>query len=119
LPALLALALLDLMAGQCSIQDVERWSRLHPDAWQALGLRRCPSVATLWRLLQAVSVAEVQRILQEFAAHLAARRHPQTPAATLRTVALDGKTLRGTRGETRGLARPLSRFSGPLRVGHR
>jgi hypothetical protein len=54
-------------------------------------------VATLWRLLQQVSVAEVHQILREFTGALAALRNPQEPTAVQRTVALDGKTLCGTR----------------------
>jgi hypothetical protein len=95
LPALLALCLLGLMSGQPSIQDVERWARRHPEAWLALGLRRCPSVPTLWRLLQMVSVAEVQEILRDFTQRLATLRQPADAAAGLQAVALDGKTLRG------------------------
>jgi hypothetical protein len=103
LPALLALSLLGLMAGQPSIQEVERWARPHPEAWLALGLRRCPSVTTLWRLLQMVSVAEVQQIVRDFAARLAALRQPEAPTAGLQTVALDGKTLRGITAENQPL----------------
>jgi hypothetical protein len=103
LPALLALGLLGLMAGQPSIKDVVRWAERHPELWPALGLRRCPSVATLWRLLQQVSVAEIHTLLRDFTAHLATLRQPQEPTAGWHTVALDGKTLRGTREETQPL----------------
>ena len=103
LPALLALCILGLMAGQPSIKDVARWAGRHPEVWQALGLRRCPAVVTLWRLLQQVSVAEVRQILRDFTPHLAALRHPEEPTAALRTVALDGKTLCGTREERQPL----------------
>ena len=110
LAALLALCLLGLMAGQPSIKDVARWAERHPEVWQALGLRRLPSVATLWRLLHQVSVAEVHQILRAFTADLAALRHPQEPTATPATVALDGKTLRGTT-EARQPLRVLHAFA--------
>jgi hypothetical protein len=86
------------MAGQPSIQDCQRWAQRHPEAWQALRLRRCPSVCTFWRLLQQVSVQEVHRVLGEFAQHLLALRHPEAPHAA-GTVALDGKTLGGVEEE--------------------
>jgi hypothetical protein len=96
LPALIALSLLGLMAGQPSIQDVGRWAQRHPEAWQALGLRRCPSVATLWRLLQQVSVVEVQQILREFTDQLARLRAPEATAEPL-VLSVDGKTLQGVK----------------------
>lgn len=97
LPSLLALCVLGLMAGQSTVLDVVRWAQRHPEAWQALGLRRCPSVATLWRLLQQVSVAEVQDLLRDFTQQLLLRRQTLPPLGTATAVALDGKTLRGVR----------------------
>lgn len=96
LPALLALAVLALMAGQPSLLDCQRWGERHPEVWQALHLRRCPSVCTFWRLLQQVSVAEVRQVLTTFAQQLvrlrgAGGRTPEGGAVA----ALDGKTLCG------------------------
>lgn len=97
LPSLLALCVLGLMAGQSTVLDVVRWAQCHPEAWHALGLRRCPSVATLWRLLQQVSVAEVQQLLRDFTEQLALRRPSSPTLGTMSAVALDGKTVRGVR----------------------
>jgi len=94
LPALLGLSVLGLMAGQSTILDVQRWASRHPEVWQALRLRRCPSVCTLWRMFQQVSVEEVQRVLGTFAQQLATLRSTEAGRAE-RTVALDGKTLCG------------------------
>ncbi len=95
LPPALALTVLGLMAGQTSLKAIAEWSRHEPRTWDDLGLRRSPSVATLWRLTQLVSVAEVCAALLEFTAALHAGRTPADSAPT--AVALDGKTHRGTR----------------------
>jgi hypothetical protein len=98
LPSLLALAVLALMAGQPTLLECQRWAERHPEAWQALHLRRCPSVCTFWRLLQQVSVAEVQRVLATFAQQLGRLRGTADAVA-----ALDGKTLCGVEEEGRPL----------------
>jgi hypothetical protein len=103
LPSLLALCVLGLLAGQPSLLDVNRWARRHPEVGQALGLRRCPRVAPLGRLLQQVSIAEVQDLLRDFTQQLRARRQPSTPAGPLHAVALDSKTLRGVREDEQPL----------------
>jgi hypothetical protein len=94
LPAALALTVVGLMAGQTSLKGIAQWSRHEPRTWRDLGLRRSPSVATLWRLTQLVSVAEVCAALLQFTAALHAGRTPADAAPT--AVALDGKTHRGT-----------------------
>ena len=101
LPAVLALTVLGLMAGQTNLKAIAQWSRHEPRTWGDLGLRRSPSVATLWRITQLVSVAEVCQALLEFTATLDADRTPT--AAAPRAVALDGKTYRGTREDGRQL----------------
>lgn len=98
LTSLLALTVLGLMAGKTSLSGIVAWAAQQPRVWECLGLRRCPSVATLWRLLHQVSVQEVREALLNFALALRSLRQP-TPAADApdTVVALDGKTLRGTR----------------------
>jgi hypothetical protein len=92
LPSVLALVVLGLMAGQRGLADIARWATLQsPVVLETLGLRRAPSIATLWRLMLAVRVAEVREVLLGFAAQLASLRQE-----ALTAVALDGKTLRGT-----------------------
>lgn len=58
------------MAQCCSLSDISRWGKLHPELVAGLGLRRSPSVSTLSRLLRQVSVAAVRRSLLEFACRL-------------------------------------------------
>jgi hypothetical protein len=99
--AVLSLTVLALMAGQPSLSAIWRWGGLHPELLAALGLRCSPSVATLSRLLRAVSVLQVRQALLAFTRQLQPRRLP-TEAATDRhpsdpepgTLAADGKTMR-------------------------
>jgi DDE family transposase len=103
LTSVLCLAVLALMAGADSLSAIGRWGSLHPEALSALGLRCSPSVATLSRLLRAVSVAQVRQALLTFTQQLhpgrlaAAQTPPQSPSSPPERgiVAADGKTLRG------------------------
>jgi len=92
LAGVLSLTVLALMGGACSLSDITRFGKLHPEVLRPLGLRRSPSVATLGRLLRLLSVAEVRRALLAFARQLNERRHGKDGLAV---VAADGKTLRG------------------------
>jgi hypothetical protein len=94
LPGVLALVVLGLLAGCRSLSAVSRYGAIHPETLAPLGLRRSPSVATLHRLLGMVTVSEVRGVLRAFAGDLIARRGT---ADAVTEVALDGKTLRGTR----------------------
>jgi hypothetical protein len=99
--AVLSLTVLALMAGQSSLSAIGRWGGLHPELLAALGLRCSPSVATLSRLLRAVSVIQVREALRTFTRQL----HPQRlatrttadrppPELEFGTMAADGKTMR-------------------------
>jgi hypothetical protein len=93
--AVLSLTVLALMAGQRSLSAIWRWGGLQPEVLAALGLRRSPSVATLSRLLRAVSVAQVRHALQQFTRQLEAQRRVATSStAEPGVVAADGKTMR-------------------------
>jgi hypothetical protein len=101
LVAVLSLTVLALMAGQRSLSAIWRWGGLQPELLPALGLRASPSVATLSRLLRAVSVVQVREALLAFtrqlhsqreAAVAAAERPPSAPEPG--AVAADGKTMR-------------------------
>lgn len=94
LPGVLALVTLGLLAGCRSLSAVSRYGAIHAEVLAPLGLRRSPSVATLHRLLGLVTVAEVRGVVRAFAQDLLERRDPPNAVAE---VALDGKTLRGTR----------------------
>lgn len=98
--AVLSLTVLALMAGQASLSAIWRWGGLQPELLAALGLRCCPSVATLSRLLRAVSVVQVRAALLAFTRQLHAQRSSpatgEVPAAGSEpgAVAADGKTMR-------------------------
>jgi hypothetical protein len=99
--AVLSLTVLALMAGQPSLSAIWRWGGLHPELLAALGLRCSPSVATLSRLLRAVSVVQVRAALLAFTRQLQRQRLPPEGAADRPpsvpepgTVAADGKTMR-------------------------
>jgi hypothetical protein len=92
LPGVLALMVLGLMADCRSLSAISRFGQIHPEVLAPLGLRRSPSVATLHRLLQRVSVGEVRTALAGFSQQLHQRR---TAGAGIGVVAVDGKTLRG------------------------
>jgi hypothetical protein len=99
--AVLSLTVLALMAGQPSLSAIWRWGSLHPELLAALGLRCSPSVATLSRLLRAVSVVQVREALRAFTRQLQPQRQPAAVVADRPpsdpepgTVAADGKTMR-------------------------
>src|SRR5512143_230276 len=60
LAPVLALTVLGLMAGHAALSDISVWVAANPRLWQALGLRRAPSLCTFWRLLQFVKVREMR-----------------------------------------------------------
>lgn len=93
LPGVLGLVVLGLLAGARSLSAVSRYGRIHPEVLAPLGLRRSPSVATLHRLLNLVTVAEVRGVVRAVAQDLITERGV---ADAVTEVALDGKTLRGT-----------------------
>jgi hypothetical protein len=94
--AVLSLTVLALMAGNRSLSAIWRWGSWHPEMLAAVGLRCSPSVATLSRLLRAVSVAQVRAALLAFARQLQAQRPalPDSAASEAGSVAADGKTMR-------------------------
>ncbi|MBI4496999.1 MAG: hypothetical protein HY689_03750 [Chloroflexi bacterium] len=91
LVGVLSLAVL-AAAGACSLSDIHRLGRTHPEVLPPVGLRRSPAVATLGRRLRQVSVPAVRVALATCARLLSQQR--QGPGG-LRVVAADGKTLRG------------------------
>ncbi len=63
LEAVLSLAVLGLICGQCSLSAIYRFGDTHPELLAGLGLRRSPSAAAL---LQMVKVAEVRQAMLNF-----------------------------------------------------
>ena len=90
LEAVLSLAVLGLMCGQCSLSAIYRFGDTHPELLKGLGLRRSPSVATLSRLLRMVKVAEVRQAMLSFMVALSESR-----GVRLTVASVDGKTMRG------------------------
>lgn len=101
LAGVLCLTVLALLSGARSLSDISRHGKLNAEVLAPLGLRRSPSVATLGRLLRMVSVEEVRGGLLGFVRELAALRLGE--GEPVGTVAMDGKTARGTRQEGRQL----------------
>lgn len=94
--AMLTLAAAAMLAGARSVYAMAQWGRDHAEAAAALGFTRRPppSVATLHRLLRDVDRAAFERAL---AAWL------QAQFGDGEAVAIDGKTIRGSRqGELPG-----------------
>src|SRR3954471_10926080 len=97
---MLLLALQAVMAGASSWVAIAQWSAIAP---QALGVAGAPpSAATFRRVLAAVDIAAVEAALTVWVTGRQARARAARPtgmtAAEGRTVlAVDGKTLRGSK----------------------
>jgi hypothetical protein len=96
LPALLALACTAMLCGYQSYGAIAEWSRHYGRAWmQALGLTQPPCAATLYLVFRRLDRTQVEAVLGAGAESVL-----QATAATdggPLAVALDGKTLRGSR----------------------
>src|SRR5919202_575541 len=93
LPAILALATAAMLSGARSLYAIGQWGRLQPPGvLRALGFTRAatPSVSTLHVVFRGLDVAAFEAALSRWA---------QARAPTARTLALDGKGLRGSHGE--------------------
>src|SRR3954467_7821741 len=100
LQSVLLLALQAVMAGASSWVAIAQWAAIAP---QALGVAGAsPSAATFRRVLAAVDITAVEAALTTWVTGRQARARARQPAgataAECRTVlAVDGKTLRGSR----------------------
>jgi hypothetical protein len=93
LPAILTLATVAMLAGARSLYAIGQWGRLQsPHVLNALGFTRSatPSVSTLHVVFRGLDVAAFEAALTTWA---------QARAPSERTVAIDGKGLRGIHGE--------------------
>lgn len=98
LPALLALACAAMLSGYQSYGAIAEWSRHYGPAWrQALGLthRRPPCAATLYLVFRRLDRTRVEAVLGAWAESVL--QATAAPAEGPLAVALDGKTLRGSR----------------------
>lgn len=99
LPAVMGMVVLAMLMGRTSLVGIARFGRQHgaPLAW-ALGFRRgkTPAVSTLSRTLRRFDAQQVEALLTEW---IRGRIDPEAFAQ----IAIDGKTLRGSRdGEVPG-----------------
>jgi len=93
LPAILALATAAMLSGARSLYAIGQWGRLQsPGVLSALGFTRSatPSVSTLHVVFRGLDVIAFETALSTWA---------QARAPNERTVAIDGKGLRGIHGE--------------------
>lgn len=100
LPAILALACAATLCGYKSYGAVAQWGRNYgPSLAQALGFPhgKTPAVGTLHTVLSGLDKRALEQALSGWAecvlAHLPQKAHP------LQAIALDGKTLRGSKAQ--------------------
>src|SRR3954454_1486443 len=104
LQSVLLLALRAVMAGASSWVAIAQWAATAPQALGVCGAS--PSAATFRRVLAAVDITAVEGALTSWVTGRQARARAQQPAGTTaaacRTVlAVDGKTLRGSKAAAR------------------
>jgi predicted transposase YbfD/YdcC len=101
LPAVLLLACVAMLCGARSQAAIAAWAANYGEPWRhRLGLthRRGPSQATLSRLFGLIDPVELERHLGRWAEQVLAQAPlPGAQAAPLEVIALDGKTLRGSK----------------------
>lgn len=98
LPAVLLLACVAMLCGARSQSAIADWAASYGEPWRRrLGLthRRGPSQPTLSRLFRLVDPTGLEQHLGRWAEQVVAQLPPA--AAGLEAIALDGKTLRGSR----------------------
>lgn len=106
LALIVTLAVLAKLAGYTHVEDVADWAKLRQQELHLLfGTKRAqmPHHTTWSRILgRAVDVAALERMVQQL---LRPPRLGEVPSRCSISVALDGKTIRGTipRGQTRGV----------------
>lgn len=94
LPALLGLACAAVLCGYRSYSAMAEWARNYdPELLRALGFTRAtaPCAATFFLVFRALDRAAFEQVLGRWAAEVLAERMPGD------ALALDGKTLRGSR----------------------
>lgn len=92
LASVLGLVVCGLLCGCKSVAAIARFGRyLEPEQQAELGFvaHLPPSVATIWRILTHIKVETFEQVLSTWAA--------QAPVAPDEAIAIDGKTLRGSR----------------------
>ena len=88
LPGILAIAIAAMLAGANDLRAIFRWGRrLNPEALALFGLRRAPCHATYHYVFRSLDADALSRAFGAFA----------RGAGEIGHVAIDGKTLRGSR----------------------
>ena len=99
--SLLGLVVIGLAAGLNSLAQIARFGQRRRGLVRQLGMKRAPSHATLWRAVTHVKPAELGRALRRVGGKLLQERYR-------RVVAVDGKTMRGSRGAQGGPAQTVA-----------
>lgn len=96
LAAMLAATVCGILTGARGCEAIAQWVRNQdPKVWHLLGFHRTPPCANTYRTLLARIPAEVfEGLIQRWIEPLL----PAPAADSLQALAMDGKTLRGTRG---------------------
>jgi hypothetical protein len=89
--SLLALVVIGLAAGFNSLAQIARYGKRRKGLLRQLGMKGAPSHATLWRAVTHVKGGQLRKALGRVGGKLLQERYR-------RVVAVDGKTMRGSRG---------------------
>lgn len=114
LPAVLALAVVAMLCDRDSLRGIARWGREQgADIAATLGFTRTqtPCLATLHRVFRGLDATAFERAVSAWVAAAAGATGAAIP---LTAIAVDGKTLRGSRGAGLPAVQLLSAFGHEL-----
>ena len=117
LRAILALAVIAGMCGYKSYSTIAEWGRTYDDTLtQALGFthKKTPCAATLYNVFRRLDVQALEETLTKWATH--ALESVRRSESHLTGVAIDGKTLRGSRKQNAKLTHLMSVVSHELGI---
>jgi hypothetical protein len=115
LSTVLTVAILAILSGENSVRGIAAWVQEQRRALQrGLGLKRSrmPGYETIRTVLRDLDIVELERQLQEWAAQVAAAYQVENWPG----LALDGKTLRGSRTDEQAAVHLLSAFMHELEL---
>jgi hypothetical protein len=99
--SLLGVVVIGLAAGLNSLAQIARFAKRRKGLLRQLGMERAPSHATLWRAVTRVEPRQLRRALGRVGGKLLQERYR-------RVVAVDGKTMRGSRSAQGGPAQTVA-----------
>ena len=117
LRAILALAIIAGMCGYKSYSTIAEWGRTYDDTLtQALGFthKKMPCAATLYNVFRRLDVQALEATLTKWTTHALESFRPSESHLT--GVAIDGKTLRGSRKQNAKLTHLMSVVSHELGI---